>query len=163
MAVQTPFHGQRLFLPRQRHLINPTMAGNAPDTLLDVDRVMEIDEIGEIVAAGSTPAAHSFSDWRAPARASDCQTRSANGTTCRCRWVANPRKPRSPPSCGNTGNQFPGPARDARARRAQAVPGSRVLASGKATESTSRLISVSLADRPPLPKRVNRESVFALG
>ena len=52
MAIQTPFHRERLFLPRQRHLINPPMTGNAPDTFLNVNRMMKIDEIGKIVQPG---------------------------------------------------------------------------------------------------------------
>src|SRR6266404_1460557 len=51
VAVQTPFHQQRLILPGERHSIDASMTGNAADPLFHVDAVIEIDEVRQIVNA----------------------------------------------------------------------------------------------------------------
>src|SRR6185295_5534641 len=52
MAVEAPFHLERLLLPHQRHAIHLAMAGRAADALLHMDAVVEVHEVGEIVDAG---------------------------------------------------------------------------------------------------------------
>lgn len=49
MTIETPFHRQRLALPRKRHLIDPSMTGGATDAFADVNAVIEIDILGKIV------------------------------------------------------------------------------------------------------------------
>jgi len=49
MALQAPFHQERLRLPHQRHLIDPAMTADAANPFLHVDAVIEVDEAGEVV------------------------------------------------------------------------------------------------------------------
>src|SRR5262249_24925476 len=51
MAVDAPFHLQRLLAPHQRHPIDLAVAGRAADALRNVDAVVEVDEVGQIVDA----------------------------------------------------------------------------------------------------------------
>ncbi len=46
VALQAPFHGQRLLFPGQRHLVNPPVARHTGDPFLNVDSMVEVDEIG---------------------------------------------------------------------------------------------------------------------
>jgi hypothetical protein len=46
MALQAPLHGQGLLLPHDGHFIDASVAAYAPDPLLDMDGVVEIDEVG---------------------------------------------------------------------------------------------------------------------
>src|SRR5262249_1927944 len=48
MAVEAPLHQERVFLPDQRHLIDPAVTRNTADAFLDVDTVIEINEAGQI-------------------------------------------------------------------------------------------------------------------
>jgi hypothetical protein len=49
MAFQAPLHLQRLFLPHQWHPIDLTVARRAPDALMNVNAVVEVDEVGQIM------------------------------------------------------------------------------------------------------------------
>ena len=49
MAVETPLHIKRVGLPNQGHLINLAVTRLTTDTLVDVDTMVEINEIGQIV------------------------------------------------------------------------------------------------------------------
>src|SRR2546430_17210780 len=49
MALQAPPHGQRLRLFHLRHLVDAAMAGDATDTLLHVDGMVEGDEVRKLV------------------------------------------------------------------------------------------------------------------
>ena len=42
VALQAPFHEERLRLPHQRHLIDSAMAGDAANALLHMDAVVEV-------------------------------------------------------------------------------------------------------------------------
>ena len=49
MTLQTPLHLQRRDLPCLRHLIDSTVTGRTPDTLVHVNTVIEIDEVRQVV------------------------------------------------------------------------------------------------------------------
>ena len=49
MTIQTPRHLQRLGLSHEGHLIDMAMASDAADSLVDVNAVVEIDELGQVV------------------------------------------------------------------------------------------------------------------
>src|SRR5262245_35090129 len=49
MALQAPFHIERVGLPHQWHLIDLPMARDTPDPFLYVDAMVEIDKIGQIM------------------------------------------------------------------------------------------------------------------
>src|ERR1700694_5962217 len=49
VALQAPAHGQRLRFLHLRHLVDAAMAGDAADALLHVDRVVEVDEVRQLV------------------------------------------------------------------------------------------------------------------
>ena len=49
MTLQAPFHPQRFGLPRQRHLIDLAVAGRTPDSLVNVNTMIEIDKVRQIV------------------------------------------------------------------------------------------------------------------
>ena len=49
MALQAPLHIQCLCFPHQRHLVDLAVAGLAADSLVDVDAVVEVNEIGQVV------------------------------------------------------------------------------------------------------------------
>src|SRR4029077_606780 len=51
VAVEAPFHLQGLRLPHQRHAIDLSVTRRAAHTLVHVDAVIEIDEVGQIVHA----------------------------------------------------------------------------------------------------------------
>ena len=51
MAIEAPVHGERCNLINARHLIDPTVAAHAADTVVHVHRVIEVDEIRKIVHA----------------------------------------------------------------------------------------------------------------
>ena len=51
MAVQAPFHLQRLRLVHQRHAIDAAVTGFAAHALADVDAVIEVHEIRQVVHA----------------------------------------------------------------------------------------------------------------
>ena len=51
MAIETPFHVERLRFLRQRHLIDAPVAGRATDAFCDVNAVIEIDVAWQIVDA----------------------------------------------------------------------------------------------------------------
>ena len=52
MAVQAPFHLQRIGRIHQRHLVHLPMAAEAADAFVDVNAVIEINEVGQIVDPG---------------------------------------------------------------------------------------------------------------
>ncbi len=52
MTVQTPFHLQGRVVIHQGHAIHRPMAGVAAHTLVDVNAVIEINEVGQIVDPG---------------------------------------------------------------------------------------------------------------
>lgn len=54
VAIETPFHLQRLVLPHQRHAIDAAVASDAADSLIDVNAVIEINEVGQVVNPGPT-------------------------------------------------------------------------------------------------------------
>src|SRR5438876_8019646 len=45
MTVEAPFHLQRLLLPHERHSIDRPVTRRAPDSLVNVNAVVEVDEI----------------------------------------------------------------------------------------------------------------------
>jgi len=49
MTFEAPAHGQRRRLPHQRHAINRPMARGATDALGDMNRMVEIDVVGQLV------------------------------------------------------------------------------------------------------------------
>src|SRR5262245_27567789 len=49
VTLQTPFHEQRVFPPRHRHLVHWSMARCALDSAVHVNAMVEIDEIRQIV------------------------------------------------------------------------------------------------------------------
>jgi hypothetical protein len=49
VAVETPFHLQRLGLEHQRHAVDAAVAGFAADAVADVNTVIEVDEVRQIV------------------------------------------------------------------------------------------------------------------
>lgn len=49
MALQAPFHRERAFTPRQRHLADRTVARDATDAFFDVNTVIEIGEIRQVI------------------------------------------------------------------------------------------------------------------
>jgi hypothetical protein len=51
VAFQTPAHFERVFLIRERHLVNAAVAGFATHALFHVDAVIEVNKIGKIVNA----------------------------------------------------------------------------------------------------------------
>src|SRR5215471_7991317 len=51
MAVQAPFHLQRVLLIHERHLVHGTMTTGAPYTFIYMNAVVEVDEVREIVDA----------------------------------------------------------------------------------------------------------------
>ena len=51
VAIETPLHIQRFGFPHQGHLIDLTVARLAANTLVDVDAVVEISEVGQVVDA----------------------------------------------------------------------------------------------------------------
>ena len=52
MALETPFHLQRLLLPHERHAVDRAMASDAADALRYMDTVIEINEVGKVVHSG---------------------------------------------------------------------------------------------------------------
>ena len=51
MALETPVHVQRVHPPRERHLIDPAMAGDATDALVHVNAMIEINKSRQVVDA----------------------------------------------------------------------------------------------------------------
>src|SRR5438105_11776637 len=49
VAVQAPAHGERRPLLHLRHLVDAAVAGDATHALLHVDRVVEVDEVRQLV------------------------------------------------------------------------------------------------------------------
>jgi len=49
MALEAPFHVQRIFRPHHRHLIDRPMTGRAANAFFHVDAVIEIDKIGQVM------------------------------------------------------------------------------------------------------------------
>src|SRR5215467_11368628 len=49
VTFEAPLHLKRVHLPYQRHLIDSAVAGRAPDALIDVNAVIEINEVGQIM------------------------------------------------------------------------------------------------------------------
>jgi len=52
MATQAPFHLQRVFLAHQRHTIHGPMASVTTHAFLNMNRMVEVCEIGKVVDAG---------------------------------------------------------------------------------------------------------------
>ena len=46
MAIETPSHRERRDLVHARHLIDSSVTGDARDAVIDVNRVIEINEVG---------------------------------------------------------------------------------------------------------------------
>ena len=51
MTVETPLHVQARDAPHERHAIDAAVTCDAPDPLVDVDAVVEVDVVGEVVHA----------------------------------------------------------------------------------------------------------------
>src|ERR1051325_2354001 len=51
MTTQTPFHQERVLPPSQGHLIDRPVTGRAADSLVHMDVVLEIGEVGKIIDA----------------------------------------------------------------------------------------------------------------
>src|SRR5262249_40417863 len=51
VAIEAPLHLQRVLLPHQRHAVDLSVTRRAADSLIDVDAVVEIDEVGQVVHA----------------------------------------------------------------------------------------------------------------
>ena len=51
MAIQTPFHIQRLLLSNKDHLVDATVATDAPDPASDVSTVVEVRVVSDLVNA----------------------------------------------------------------------------------------------------------------
>ena len=49
VAVEAPFHLQRVLLPREVHQVDAPVAGDASDAFVHVDAVVEVDEVRQIV------------------------------------------------------------------------------------------------------------------
>ena len=49
MAIETPFHIQRVGFPRERHLVQLPVARDAADAMIDVDAVVEKNEVGGLI------------------------------------------------------------------------------------------------------------------
>ena len=49
MAIEAPTHRELVCLPGKRHAIDAAVARFATDALLHVNRVVEVDEIGQVV------------------------------------------------------------------------------------------------------------------
>ena len=49
MAIEAPGHLERRVLRHERHPVDAPVAGLAPDSLGDVDRVVEVDVVGQVV------------------------------------------------------------------------------------------------------------------
>src|SRR5207249_8970828 len=67
MTAEAPFHLHRLFAPGQRHPVHRAVAGDASDTLVHMDGVVEIDEIANIVDARPMDwlgFCEALADWR---------------------------------------------------------------------------------------------------
>ena len=52
VALETPFHLERVDLPGLRHQVDSTVTGGASDALVNMNAVIEINEIGQIVNSG---------------------------------------------------------------------------------------------------------------
>jgi hypothetical protein len=52
VAIQTPLHQERFFLPNQWHSVDPTVAGGTAHSLVHMDTVVEISEIGQVMNSG---------------------------------------------------------------------------------------------------------------
>ena len=52
MTIETPFHIERRNLISQRHEVNAPVTRRAPHTLVNVNAVIEISEVGEVVHPG---------------------------------------------------------------------------------------------------------------
>ncbi len=52
VAREAPFHIERVFAPRQRHLIDLAMAGRTTDAFMDVNAVIEVNKPRKIVNPG---------------------------------------------------------------------------------------------------------------
>ena len=70
MAIQTPLHVQGLCLPRQWHLVDPTVTGFAADSFMYVDTMVEINKVRQVVYARplersifSQACSHRFESW----------------------------------------------------------------------------------------------------
>ena len=51
VAIDAPVHGQRRALPGQFHLTDRAVTGRAADAFGDVDRMVEVNVIGQLVDA----------------------------------------------------------------------------------------------------------------
>jgi hypothetical protein len=49
MTFEAPFHLKRAVLPHQRHLVHPAVAGNAANSFIHMNAMIEIDEIRKVV------------------------------------------------------------------------------------------------------------------
>ena len=65
MAVEAPFHGERLSLPHERHLIDTAVTGSTTNSFVNVNTVIEVNVIRQIIysrplnrLAGSVAFAH---------------------------------------------------------------------------------------------------------
>ena len=55
VTIEAPFHGEGLFLPGERHAVDSSVTRDAPDSFLHVDRMMEVDKVGQVVNAAPRP------------------------------------------------------------------------------------------------------------
>jgi hypothetical protein len=49
MTFQTPLHGQSVFPPRQRHLVDRAMAGYAANAFVEMNAVVEVNIVWQVV------------------------------------------------------------------------------------------------------------------
>jgi len=77
VTSQTPFHVQRSYLIRERHLVHAAVTRRAAHTFVDVDAVVEIGEVRKIVHASPS---NRFA--RAPALADRFQIRTVSPDLC---------------------------------------------------------------------------------
>ena len=99
VAVDAPLHIERIYLVHERHRVHPAVARGAADTLVYVNTVVEVDEVGQVVNARplDRPAR---ADPEAPR-----WSRYASGSSCTSQWVGVRRSPKSQQRCGSTGSR----------------------------------------------------------
>ena len=107
MAIQTPPHAQRFRLINTLHLVDSAMAFNTTHPMRHVGLMAEINVLGKIVnldplhrLARRPAIPDRLPDYRSPFGYS-------YGNSCTFPSVESTRNWLSPPSCGNTGNQYP--------------------------------------------------------
>jgi len=52
MTLETPIHIQGIDTPREGHLIEPSVTSDTPDSLVNMNTMIEIDKAGEVMNSG---------------------------------------------------------------------------------------------------------------